>query len=469
MPGQSDDTRPGLDYLFHPRSIAVVGGAHGRFFAAALIDAGFSGELYTVAQNSSERSGPRTYPSITDIPDTIDYVISAIPAQDTPQLIAECASKGIKAIHLFTAGFSEIDDKEGAQLQSQVAALVRQTGIRIIGPNCMGIHYMKAGLAFHQDIANENGDTAFISQSGGNAIWAIREGATRGLFFSKVISYGNAVDLNECDFLEYLTHDPESRVIIAYVEGVSNGTRFIEALKRATEVKPVIVYKGGLTESGTRAVASHTGVMAGSDRVWDSMLRQAGAIQAHSIEELLDLAVLFKYMPPPKGKAAAVIGIGGGNSVQAADVCTSAGLTIPLLPAETRRKLKDVYGSETGGSFRNPIDMYYSRWDLAEKTIKLVTDCDQIDLLIIHVTLGFYPRMEHKIAKPYVSLLSRLSREIDKPTAIVVQSFGSYKHAAAASESETALYEAGFPVFSSIGQAARAIVKYVDYHNRRHL
>ena len=469
------DDKLSLDYLFHPNSIAIAGVstdmtklASGRVFLEAVIDAGFKGKIYPVSRDRGKVLGLKVYSGIKDIPDTVDYVISAIPAQDTPQLIIDCAAKGVKAIHMFTAGFSEIADEEGEQLEAQIATIAQQRGIRIIGPNCMGLYCPKTGLAFHPDLPKESGNISFMSQSGGNAIYAVREAASRGIYFSKVISYGNARDINESDFLEYLTHDPETEIIAAYIEGAKNGTRFIETLKQATKAKPVIIYKGGTTENGTRAVASHTGTIAGSDRVWDSLLKQVGAIQVHSMEELLDILSLFRYMPPPKGRATAIIGIGGGMSVQAADACSRAGLTVPLLPTEIMGRLKELYASEAGGSFRNPVDTYFVRWDLLQETIKVVADCDQIDLLITHLTVGFNPEYEAKlnIIKPYIESIISISKEINKPTAIVLYPIGLTKFGQTTSKAEATLYKAGFPVFPLVGQAAKAIAKFIDYHRR---
>jgi len=469
MPITSHNAKLSLDYLFHPRSIAVIGGFYQQLYLDALTYMGFNGKLYPVSRNGGEIFGLKVYTSIRDIPDTVDYVISAISAQHTPQLIEDCASKGVKAIHMFTAGFSEISDKEGERLQSQIVAIAQQRGIRLIGPNCMGLYCPKTGLSFHPDVDKESGPVAFVSQSGGNAIWITREGMTKGVHFSKVISYGNASDLNESDFLEYLTHDPDTRIITVYIEGIHDGPRFVAALKEATKVKPVIIYKGGTTETGTRAVASHTGAMAGSDRVWDGLLKQADAIQVYSMDELMDLVLLFSYMPPPMGKAAGVVGIGGGNSVYAADTCASAGLSLPLLPAETRQELNGLYSSEAGASFRNPVDMYFERWDLAKETIKLVDECDEIDVLLVHLVLGWNPKYEKRIVKPYVGIFSTLAGELKKPTAIVLQPFGLAKYNSSTFEAEAMLYRTGFPVFPSIGRAARAIVKYADYYRQRQM
>jgi acyl-CoA synthetase (NDP forming) len=474
MADNSYDEKPSLDYLFHPDSIAIVGVstdknriASGQVYLESLLGIGFKGKIYPVSRDQGEILGLKIYPGIMEIPDKVDYVISAIPAQDTPQLIIDCAAKGVKAIHMFTAGFSEIADAAGEQLQSQITNMAWQRGIPILGPNCMGLYCPKTGLAFHPDVPRESGTIGFVSQSGGNAIVAIREAAAKGIYFSKVISYGNACDLNESDFLEYLAHDPETRVIAAYVEGVRDGARFIKALKQAAEMKPVIVYKGGITESGTRAVASHTGAIAGSSRVWDGLLKQVGVIQVYSMEELLDILVLFSYMSSPKGRATAVVGIGGGNSVRAADACASAGLTMPPLPTATRDRLKRIYRSEVGGSFRNPVDTYFVQWGLLEKTIKVVADCDQIDLLILHITLGFAGhRYEKKInlIKPYIESVINITGAINKPVAVALYPIGLTKYEPSTSEAEAALCQAGLPVFPSVAQAANAIIKYIDYH-----
>jgi len=432
----------------------------GRNFLESLICAEFKGKLYPVGLNEGEIYGLKIYPSIKDIPDAVDYVTLAIPAQYTPQLVADCADKGVKAIHMFTAGFSEIGDEEERQLELEITTIARQNGIRIIGPNCMGLYCPKTGLSFRADLPKGSGSAGFISQSGGNSEDAIHEGAARGIYFSKVISYGNACDLTETDFLEYLTDDPETRIITLYIEGVKDGHRFFRALRQATKVKPVIVYKGGTTEGGNRAAASHTGSIAGSAIIWSSLLKQAGAIQVHSVEEIIDMVLPFTFMSPPKGKNTAIIGIGGGASVLAADGCSNAGLTVPRLPSEIRQRLEDIYTSEAGGSFKNPVDMYWQRPDLFQRAIEVVADCDQIDLLIIHVRFHFDP---DTIIKSIVNL----GKEISKHTAIVLLSSPSVKSWKAALETQPVLYKAGFAVYPSVSRAANAISKYIDYHRSR--
>ncbi len=275
-----------LDYLFHPRSVAIIGVSRdstqyspGRAFMQSLLGSGFKGKVYPVNPSGGEAFGLKIYPSVKDIPDRVDYVIAAIPARYTPQLVADCATKGVRAIHFFTSGFSEIEGDEGKRLESDMLTVARQSGIRILGPNWMGFYCPETGLTFAFNFPKQTGPLGIIAQSGGNSIYCVNEAATRSIYFSKVISYGNASDLNESDFLEYLTYDPETKIIAAYIEGVRDGSRFVRVLERAARLKPVIIFKAGTTETGTRAAAAHTSSMGGSRRIWESQLKQAGAIQ----------------------------------------------------------------------------------------------------------------------------------------------------------------------------------------------
>ncbi|HEX74974.1 MAG TPA: hypothetical protein G4O12_00170 [Dehalococcoidia bacterium] len=466
----------GLDYLFHPRSIAIAGVSGdstkfspGQGFMQSLIDTGFEGKIYPVNPKGGEVSGSKIYPSVRDIPDRVDYVISAIPAPYTPQLVADCAAKGVRAIHFFTSGFSEIEDEEGQQLESEVLRVARQSGIRIIGPNCMGLYCPKTGLSFavnfpeQSGFPKQNGPVGLIAQSGGNSIYCIREATTRGIYFSKVISYGNASDLNETDFLEYFTCDPETQIIALYIEGLKGGSRFATVLRRAAKVKPVIIFKAGTTESGTRAAASHTSAIAGSNIIWESFLKQAGAIQVHSVEEIVDIALLFLRMSPPKGRNTAIIGSGGGASVQSADDCLNAGLTLPVLPAQIRRKLKEIYGTEAGHIFGNPVDTL-ARPEMLLNTSRIIADCDQIDLLIIHVAFDTWGVIDGKdVIKPSIESLINLNNTLSKPMAVVLHSYATDEAKRLASEVHVRLREAGFPVYPSISRAASAINKFIQY------
>ncbi len=465
---------PALEYLFHPESIAVAGVSTdmtkvgpGRFFIEALREQGYAGRLYGVGRHGGEHHGVPIYPSLMDIPGTVDYVISSVPAAQAPALLRDCAAKGVRAVHLFTAGFAEISERAGARLQAELITLAREFGIRLLGPNCMGIFCPETGLSFERVMTHRSGHVGFVSQSGGNAIKAIQEAENKGIHFSKIISYGNAADLDESDFIDYLTDDPATEIITAYIEGVCHGRKFYAALRRAAAVKPVIVYKGGIGESGHRAVASHTGAIGGTDRVWAALLRQANAIPVQSLEEMLDVVALCHYLGRPKGLGAGIIGIGGGNNVLATDDALRAGLTVPPFPPGIRRDLKKIYTSEAGASFRNPVDMYFAKFGLAEETIRVVARCRAVDLIIVHITVGWTPAADVDLARNHVQMVAGLAEKVDKPVIAVLRPFGATRYLPVVSELEQILNRGGLPVFLSVGDAARAYVRFHDYHRRR--
>ena len=247
--------------VFRPRSVAVVGASSnvdspGHDYVRALVDFGFAGPIYPINPRAPEIMGLKAYPSLAAVPGDVDLVISCIPADGVIAMIAEARDKGTTALHLFTGRFSETGDAKAAELEQDVLAAAAAAGMRIIGPNCMGIYDSTAGLSFRPDLPRERGDVAFISQSGNNSVELMLHGAARGLRFSKVVSYGNALDLTEADFLDYLADDPETKVVGAYIEGTRDGRRLLEALRRCASVKPVVILKGGRTGSSGWRISS---------------------------------------------------------------------------------------------------------------------------------------------------------------------------------------------------------------------
>ncbi|MCJ7744273.1 MAG: CoA-binding protein, partial [Dehalococcoidales bacterium] len=256
-----NSTYENLDFLFHPRSLALVGitttqREHWtRGLLEGLLTFQYDGQLYLVNPKGGEIEGHKVYTSLKDVPPPLDYVIGLVPAPAAPGLVRDCAGKGVRAMHFCTAGFSETGEEEGIRLEAELVAEARQHNIRVLGPNCLGIYYPKSRLSFSPIFPRESGVVGFISQSGGNSNYLVRQAALRGVRFSKGISYGNACDLNEADFLEYLAVDPETKIIAMYIEGLKDGKRFRRALEVATKEKVVVLLKGGLTEGGARAVA----------------------------------------------------------------------------------------------------------------------------------------------------------------------------------------------------------------------
>jgi acyl-CoA synthetase (NDP forming) len=477
---------PELEYIWHPRSIAVVGvstnpdttafGSGGNGFLRALQEMGFptkhpcvqsctgadcaTGCLYPVNPKATQIEGLPCYPSLRAITGPVDYVISSVPAAVVPGLLDDAAAKGVRVIHFFTAGFSETGDDDRAGLEQLVLAKARAAGIRIIGPNCMGLYAPDSGLAFMQGFPTEAGRVALISQSGANAGEFVRYAAARGLRFSKVVSYGNALDLNESDFFEYAAADRDTDIICAYIEGVRDGRRFAQVLREVARRKPVVILKGGRTEAGSRAAGSHTGSLAGSIQVFDALCRQAGALRAESLDDLVDIATAFNYVKPPAGPGVAVIGAGGGTSVLAADEIAAAGLQVPPLPADVQDAFRE-FTPVAGTSVRNPIDTM-AVFNPAEfvKTFELAARPDAIHSIIYHTSFAWGGRMPEdygqRIEESIQNLLAA-RRATDKPILISTRAPISDEAMAHTAHFADRCAAEGFAVFPGIHRAAVAL------------
>ncbi|MBN1663779.1 MAG: CoA-binding protein [Deltaproteobacteria bacterium] len=464
-----------IDFLFHPKSIAIAGVKDasiqfntGLMFLKALVNFGYQGKIYPLNPRGGEVMGLKIYKSLKDIPSEVDYVISAVPSRNTPQLMADAVAKGVKALHFFTSGFGEIENIEGKRLQDEILGIARKGDIRIIGPNCLGLYCPKGGLAFNPDASTESGPVGMISQSGGNASHALAEGKSRGIHFSKVISMGNGADLNESDYLEYLTKDPDTKIITAYIEGIKNGPRFLKAVETAAKTKPVIIFKVGTSEAGAEAAVSHTTALAGASQVWEGLLRQAGAIQVHSIEEMMDMVVAFLHLSPPQGKRAVIVGIGGGASVILADAFSQAGLSLPKFSDESRQKLRGFYSSEAGRIFKNPVDINnLESPKVFTDTIKMIDDVPNVDFLVLHIAFDHFglASQEDKalMIEVYLSLILDLKNTISKPIAIILHSFASEGAKKLAKDIGNSCIKEGFAVFLSIQSAAVALNRYVEH------
>lgn len=442
----------------------------GANFVDALLSCGYKGNIYPVNPKGGTVLGLKVYPSLMDISRPVDYVICCISASQVSQLVKECAAKGVEAIQIYTGGFSESGTEEGKFMEQEIAALASQNGIRVIGPNCVGIYCPRTGLAFLPDSPSDTGSVAIISQSGGNSFHLVREGAKRGIRFSKVISYGNACDVNESDLLELLANDEDTKVIGAYVEGVKDGKSFVQVLGEAAKAKPVIVLKGGIGEAGARAVASHTGAMVGSEEVWDGLLRQLGAIRVYSIEELVDMAVTFSYLPPVSGRRVGVVGGGGGSSVLSTDDCTSVGLKVPCFPVAIQDKLKGyMEKGNTGVILSNPVDLSDQGWGVFDECVKTILDYDGIDLVIFQCAAGPIPSSDalKALGASSVDGIVKLRKVTTKPVVVVVHSLISDISWQVAVEVERKCGEVGIPFYHSLSNAARAINRFIDYNERR--
>jgi len=468
-----------LDFMFKPRTIAVAGVSDkendinmGRDFIKAFLDAGFKGALFPLNPSGGTIFGLKIWKNIRDIPEQIDYVVSAIPARFAKQLINDCADHGVKIIHFFSAGFGEIENKEGKLLQDDILNFARSHGIRIIGPNCMGIYCPASGLSFARELPNQpafpriSGSVSFISQSGGNAIYFIRKTASNCIYCNKVVSYGNGMDINESDLLEYFASDNDTKIVAAYIEGVRDGRRFLKVLNKTAHIKPVIIFKAGESDPGTRAAASHTGAISSSKILWSNILRQTGAIQAESMDEIIDLVTLFSDIKLAKGRKALIFGTGGGASVKAADDCAVSGLELPPIPPDLRLNLIDIFHGEAGNIFKNPLDlMPILNPEKLIETVRMLTDGMSIDLLILQVAFDTWSLMERAFPIHYfIDCAIGLKSLIDKPIVSVFHYICSNEAEQLAAYERGRLLANGIPVFQSIKCAGSVINKIIQYN-----
>jgi len=422
-----------------------------------------------VHPRASEILGHRTYASLTEIPEPLDYVVCGVPAPVVPAVVRDCTTAKARVLAIFTAGFSETGDEPGITMEREIVEIARKGGVRIIGPNCLGVHSPAGGVFLEVDVPETNGQVSFLSQSGGYARQFIVAAAEREILLSKVISFGNAADLNEADFLEYFTEDTDTRVIAAYVEGVRDPRRFLAALKQASSAKPVVILKGGNTEAGRQATMSHTASLSGSKYVWEALCRQAGVVQAHDLEDVADTIQAFCLLKRPRGRRVGIVGIGGGVSVLAADNCENAGLAVPSFPAELRGELA-TFTSAAGTSLRNPIDTSADvYWDEAAmaRTVELVARWDGIDLLFIILNAVATIRRGVDTLSRQSEAVVAAARRTEKPTAIIIISGGVEEAEQMARVVGRRCVKAGFPVYPSGFRAARAVSHVISYYESR--
>jgi acyl-CoA synthetase (NDP forming) len=350
-----------LKPLLEPRSVAVIGvsrqGKQGAVFLQGLLDPGFKGRVFVVNPAADEVMGVKAYPSIADLPETPDLAVLTLPAEPAIAVVAECAARGVPGAALFTAGFNELATPAG---DDRARRLLRAAAgkTRLIGPNGMGVYNPRRGIAMFPGMPEETGGVALVSQSGSLTQALVRAVASRGLGFSKAISMGNQLDLNAADYFEFLSEDPETSVICAYIEGVPDGPRFRDALSRAASAKPVVLWKAGRVSAGARAARSHTGQLAGDYAVWEGMARQAGVILVREAEELVDTVSVAATVGRrgSLGRRIAIVTGPGGPAVSASDACEEAGLELAAFSEPTISRLRELVAA-AGTSVRNPIDV----------------------------------------------------------------------------------------------------------------
>jgi acetyl coenzyme A synthetase (ADP forming)-like protein len=375
--------------LLTPSSIAVIGagrrrGTIGHEILRNLLAGGFTGAVYPVNANAHSVAGVRAYPTIGDVPEEVDLAVVTVPAADVPDTVRQCAAKAVRGLVIVSAGFAETGGDQ-AQVEHELVELARRHGMRVVGPNCMGVINTNPMVGMNATFAPfvpTAGRIAFSSQSGGLGIELLGRAAELGLGISTFVSVGNKADVSGNDLLQYWEEDPDTDVILLYLESFGNPRKFARLARRVSRAKPIIAVKSGRTQAGSRAAGSHTAALASSDVAVEALFRQAGVIRVDTLEELFDATQVLAHQPLPSGTRVAIVSNGGGPGILAADACAGAGLEVPELSAATQSALRDLASPDAG--VRNPIDLVASASATTyERALRTVLAEDQIDAVIV--------------------------------------------------------------------------------------
>ena len=405
------------------------------------------------------------------MPDDIDLAIFTVPIKAVISIINQCAKKGVKYAHLLTAGFTETGREADAAVEKELVENAQKGGIRLIGPNCMGIYCPEGGVAWTRDFPTVSGSIGFFSQSGQMAYHVIRGSERQQLRYSKVVSFGNACDLQAQDFLNYLAADESTQVIGAYLEGLKDGQAFLKAARRATPEKPLVIWKGGQTQGGSRATLSHTAAIAGSQKIWNGLCQQSGIISANSIDEMIYTLQALQLMPLPKSPNVAILGGAGGGSVAMTDAAEKEGLKVPQLTDRTIGELEEFIPRQ-GNSVQNPLDILptISTGNNILRVLELLRDDENIDALIFNMRPGrVYEMFGRKVLNKHVSTVMQSIEVFGKPCFVVLEKEDDLNREALRMEVEELLNEKGFVAFPRVSLAARImnrLKKYYDYLNK---
>jgi len=348
-----------MELLFNPETVAVVGASNALdkwgagIFSRVLVSPTVK-RAYPVNKTSAEVQGVKAYPSVRDLPESVDFVAIVIPYPDVPEVVRDCVAMGVKVGLIITAGLGETGE-EGARLEKEVYETAQQGGMRLVGPNCMGHFNTTNGFStLRMPIPVPKGDVGVISQSGGFAMNILMAGIEAGSGFSKFVSVGNEVDLHFEDFLAYLANDDDTKVITGYIEGLRKGREFFNIASELTRRKPIVVVKVGRTDVGARAARSHTSAIAGADEIYDAMFRQSGVIRVDEVGELFDVASALLHQPLPRSNRVGILTGGGGFGCVTSDACARLGLDVAPLSPYTIEKLNQILPDRWPHA--NPVD-----------------------------------------------------------------------------------------------------------------
>jgi len=473
-----DEETKKLGGFFNPHSVAIVGATKRVNKAGHVIFKNFienktrgvfKGELYAVNPTEDSIMGVKCYPSLTKIIGNVDLAVIVIPAAAVPNVLKDAATKKVTDVVIISSGFGEVGNHD---LEQQIVDIAHKNGIRMLGPNCLGVYDSRTGvdmlflpetkiLATGDEVVATPrpipGNIAIVTQSGAFGVAALDYLAGREVGVSKFVSFGNKADVNEGEMLSYLLHDEETKVILLYVEDIKSGRYFIDVAGKVTQRKPVVALKSGRTSAGARAAASHTGALAGSDRIYDAVFEQTGVLRAEDMDEFFHMGKALEMQPPAAGRNIGIITDAGGPGIMAVDECELKGLNVPHFSEKTVAKFEKLKLEGKLPKFAsnlNPIDITGSGTDemFEISTRILFQDPDLCGIIILG--LHHTPAVQEE----YIDKVAKMSFSYDKP--IVACDIG---------ETEMALYtrarfdKQGIPAYSSPEDAARAMNGLVRY------
>lgn len=465
-----------ISEMLEIKSVAIVGvsSSMGHYWPHSMLQWPHNLKLWFVSRRQGEALGHRLYQSVGDIPETIDFAIIRVPYQAVSEVLKEASAKGAKGVTIFTSGFSELGTEEGKQREEEISQIAETIPTRVLGPNCMGLMYPKIGMAFMPTVKQLVGDVGFLSQSGGVAISTYTAGVEAGVGFSKMFSFGNAVDITPAEILDYFIDDEETAVVGAYIEGTKEGNVLLGNLKSLAEKKPVVVLKGGRSEEGSRVASSHTGALAGSKEIWDAAFRQANVPTVVTLEDLIATLGLFSLSPPPASRNVGVLAISGGTSVVYTDLCIERGLKIPPTSKETLEKL-DPLIKDVGTSLGNPIDLAADYYDFENigQVIRIVGEEPRFDSIILEAnahhlhqvgTIMGLTEMVGEFWRVMAEAGRDIVREQNKSVIVTVPEVAFPE---ARSIAWKAFIKEGLPVFRNISEAVGSLERVCDYYETR--
>jgi acetyl coenzyme A synthetase (ADP forming)-like protein len=450
-----------IRHLLCPSSVAVVGagrrpGTIGHEILRNIIDGGYSGSVFPIHPSATEILGRPAYKSLAEVPADVDVAVVAVPAGSTMAVVEDCAVKSVKGIVLITAGFAEGGD-DGRMAQDEILATARAFGMRVVGPNCMGIINTSPAVSLNATFAPvqpEPGRVAFASQSGGLGIAVLQEAGRRGIGVSSFVSMGNKADVSGNDLLQYWHRDPESDVILLYLESFGNPRRFARIARRVSADKPIVAVKAGRSSSGRRAASSHTAALASSDVAVSALFDQAGVIRVDTLEEMFDLAQVLGGQPIPRGRRVAIVGNAGGPGILAADACEADGLLVPELPASTQARLREFLPAAAAVS--NPVDMVASASaEDYERALSVVMADDAVDAVVVVFVPPLVTRTED-----VADAVARTARQSTKPMVVNLLGVAGIPEQFNGEDSR-------IPCFAFPEPAVRALARACDYGDWR--